>query len=69
MSSQDTGVTWIKSSYSTSDGGNCVEIGHRSTTDVAVRDSKAIDGPTLAFMPDTWQAFVGGVQRRAFSTH
>jgi len=48
---------WRKSSYSTGQGGNCVEVG-RSATAVAVRDTKDSDGgPVLRFPPSAWQVF------------
>jgi hypothetical protein len=59
-----TGAAWRKSSYSGSNGGNCVEIG---TTDlaVAVRDSKDPEGPRLAFAADTWKTFAEHVKAAA----
>ncbi|WP_030177458.1 DUF397 domain-containing protein [Spirillospora albida] len=41
-----THTKWRKSSYSTSNGGNCVELADVSGA-VAVRDSKDPDGPVL----------------------
>jgi hypothetical protein len=49
-------VTWRKSSYSSSSGDNCIEVGSSPRT-VAVRDSKDPNGPTLAFTSIGWQAF------------
>ena len=49
-------LTWRKSSYSTSNGGNCVEVAGTPHT-IAVRDSKKPDDTTLAFARDSWQAF------------
>ena len=61
-----TGARWRKSSYSSSNGGNCVEVAavarSGSARVVAVRDSKDPDGPVLAFTHAEWQAFVRGVQ-------
>ncbi|KQX57992.1 MULTISPECIES: DUF397 domain-containing protein [unclassified Streptomyces] len=56
--------TWTKSSYS---GGNgaCVEVKSPLVTAVAVRDSKAPEGPSLSFGPGTWTAFVGEVSNGA----
>ncbi|MER8103677.1 DUF397 domain-containing protein [Kitasatospora sp. NPDC094016] len=50
-------LAWIKSSYSSNEGGQCVEVAETPTV-VHVRDSKDKSGPQLAFEPATWQAFV-----------
>ncbi|MGP3951145.1 DUF397 domain-containing protein [Streptomyces sp. 7N604] len=52
-----TELEWIKSSYSSSDGPECVEIASIPGT-VHVRDSKDKQGPQLAFSPEEWAAFV-----------
>ena len=57
-------ITWRKASYSTGNGGNCVEVGTAPHT-VAVRDSKDPEGPKLAFTPSTWQAFTGALRGTA----
>ena len=47
---------WAASSYSTSNGGNCVQArdtGH----DVEVRDSKDPDGAVVTFTRAGWAAF------------
>ena len=49
-------LTWRKSSYSTSNGGNCVEVGTTPDT-VAIRDSKSPSGASLTFTPGKWLAF------------
>ncbi|MEU4820428.1 DUF397 domain-containing protein [Actinomadura citrea] len=41
-----TDIKWRKSSYSASNGGNCVELAG-AADGVAVRDSKDPDGPVL----------------------
>jgi hypothetical protein len=51
-----TRIRWRKSTYSSTNGGECVEVGTTART-VAVRDSKDPEGPKLAFTPGTWQAF------------
>lgn len=48
---------WFKSSYSGSDGGDCVEVAGRPDG-VRVRDSKAADRARLAVAPGAWSAFV-----------
>jgi hypothetical protein len=59
-------VTWRKSSYSGSSGGNCVEVAQFPASAIAMRDSKDPDGPQLVFTPDEWQAFVAGVKAGEF---
>jgi Domain of unknown function (DUF397) len=62
-------VTWRKASYSTSNGGNCIEVAVVPPSAVAVRDSKDPDGPKLAFTPDDWRAFVAGVKAGEFDLY
>ncbi|MFI9361228.1 DUF397 domain-containing protein [Kitasatospora sp. NPDC053057] len=50
-------MKWFKSSYSTSDGGECVEVASCPAA-IHVRDSKDKVGPTLTFSPEAWSAFV-----------
>ncbi|MFE2857067.1 DUF397 domain-containing protein [Streptomyces lavendulae] len=50
-----TPLKWFKSSYSGSEGGQCVEVATCTCTDsVHVRDSKVADGPTLTLAPAAW---------------
>ena len=55
-------LSWRKSSYSAANG-DCVEIGWPESTEVAVRDSKLVASPILAFSSARWQAFLGQVSR------
>jgi hypothetical protein len=57
---------WRKSSYSNGNGGACVEVARNLPDDVAVRDSKDPDGPTLAFAPEQWQSFTAQVKAGHF---
>ncbi|MFE9765215.1 DUF397 domain-containing protein [Streptomyces sp. NPDC005808] len=57
--------TFRKSSYSGQEG-NCVEVAATATGGRAVRDSKAQDGPLLAFNGEGWRAFVTGMQTGEF---
>ena len=50
-------TVWRKSSRSTSEG-NCVEVAHPAAPQVAVRDSKNPNGPTLTFPTPTWSLFL-----------
>lgn len=53
---------WRKSSYSGSNGGNCVEVGGHSRR-VLVRDTRqAGTGPVLRFSPDAWRKFADQVK-------
>lgn len=51
-------LTWIKSSYSSEEGGECVEVAASSAA-VHVRDSKAVTGPALTTDRTAWVAFIG----------
>jgi hypothetical protein len=58
-------LTWSKSSYSDSNGGNCVEVATGSTDTVPVRDSKDPHGPQLTFTPSAWTAFLTALRADA----
>jgi hypothetical protein len=63
-----TGAAWRKSSFSSGNGGACVEVAILPGASegggrlVALRDSKDPAGPALVFTPDEWQAFIAGVR-------
>jgi hypothetical protein len=61
-----TEATWIKSSYSGPTGGNCVEVAFLADGDVAVRNSRDLDGPALVFTRAEWDAFLGGARDGEF---
>jgi hypothetical protein len=54
---QPTQLQWFKSTYSSGEGGECVEIA-ADLAAIHVRDSKEHDGPQLAFARATWTGFV-----------
>ncbi|MER5839790.1 MULTISPECIES: DUF397 domain-containing protein [Streptomyces] len=56
-SGTDGKLEWIKSSYSTADGPDCVEVA-TAPAHILVRDSKAPDGPRLALTPAAWASFL-----------
>jgi hypothetical protein len=56
-------LSWFKSSYSGSDGGDCVEVAAAPGT-MHVRDSKDSGGPMLSFPHDAWSAFVAYAKRQ-----
>jgi hypothetical protein len=55
---------WCKSSYSGSNGGNCVEVAVLPGGKRAVRDSKNPDGPGLLFSRADWLVFTSGLKNR-----
>ena len=59
-------LTWRKSSYSGSNGGNCAEVADNLPGVVAMRDSKDPGGPVLAFTPDGWRAFTAAIKAGEF---
>ncbi|MFI7051360.1 DUF397 domain-containing protein [Streptosporangium canum] len=59
-------AVWRKSSRSSDNGGQCVEVADNLPGVVGVRDSKDPDGPKLLFTSAEWQSFVGGVKSGAF---
>ncbi|MEU5166916.1 DUF397 domain-containing protein [Streptomyces mutomycini] len=61
-------AAWRRSSYSNSDGGQCVEVSDTFADVVPVRDSKNPHGPALAFAADGWGAFVSAVKDDVLST-
>ncbi|MFE2064930.1 DUF397 domain-containing protein [Streptomyces sp. NPDC059467] len=59
-------LTWFKSSYSSNEGPECVEVAISPATPaptVHVRDSKDKDRGTLAFADASWAGFVRGISR------
>ena len=62
-SQQLRSATWRKSSYSSSSGGDCVEVAPL-TPHIAVRDSKNPEVGTLTLSPEAYAAFVGHVRAR-----
>ncbi|MFD9319129.1 DUF397 domain-containing protein [Streptomyces sp. NPDC060053] len=53
-----SGLAWFKSSYSGTEGGQCVEVA-ADTGVVHVRDSKAMAGPVVRVSREAWAGFVG----------
>ena len=67
LSQAELAALWRKATYSTGNGGNCVEVASNLPGIVAVRDSKDPDGPALAFSPEDWRAFTASVKAGRFS--
>lgn len=62
-----TGAAWRKSSYSSGNGGQCVEVATGLPAIVAVRDSQDPAGPALAFTPQQWAVFTSQVKHQGLS--
>jgi len=54
--------SWRTSSYSSGDGGQCVEVS--SSDKIMIRDTTDQHGPVLTFTADTWRAFMASVRQR-----
>ncbi|MEV8068464.1 MULTISPECIES: DUF397 domain-containing protein [unclassified Streptomyces] len=59
--SSEPTLNWFKSSHSAPDGAACVEIALTSAS-VHVRDSKALQGPDVAFRSRPWTTFINTVE-------
>jgi hypothetical protein len=55
-------LTWVKSSYSGSQGGNCVEVAANVKDRVFVRDTKDREGAVLGFPEAPWRRFAAEVK-------
>ncbi|WP_375781928.1 DUF397 domain-containing protein [Streptomyces zingiberis] len=55
-------LMWVKSSYSGTNGGDCVEVSLSPGT-VHLRDSKSPGGPDLRLRNGAWFAFLAHVRR------
>lgn len=51
-------ATWRRSSYSNTNGGECVEVADGYTDLVPVRDSKAPTKPALTVSTASWLPFI-----------
>lgn len=61
-----TDVEWRKSSYSSSNGGDCIEVATGIPGLTPVRDSKDPHGPALLFPAAAWAAFVSATAAGVF---
>jgi hypothetical protein len=57
---------WRKSSYSSGDGGSCVEVLDGHASGVPVRDSKTPHGPALVVPAASWTSFVTAIKAGSF---
>ena len=60
LAAPDNGALLWRTSTRSGAAGNCVQAA-RTSTAVAVRDSKDPDGPMLKFAADAWRDFVTGI--------
>ncbi|MFI0895903.1 DUF397 domain-containing protein [Streptomyces sp. NPDC020983] len=58
------GLAWFKSSYSGTEGGQCVEVAAAPAV-VYIRDSKDVGGPVLTVSRAAWAEFVHMAAKRA----
>jgi len=64
-----TGAAWRKSSFSSGNGGACVEVAilHAAAEGggdtIALRDSKNTSGPALLFTPGAWREFTRAIRQ------
>jgi hypothetical protein len=61
-----TNALWRKSSFSSANGSNCVEVAEVAEA-MAVRDSKDRHGSALLFTPTSWTAFIDAVRADHFT--
>jgi hypothetical protein len=60
---EESGMNWRKASYSSGNGGACVEVATRSATGrVLVRDTTDRQGPVLAVSADAWARFTADLK-------
>lgn len=62
------GPAWFKSSYSSEQGGACLEVA-ASAAHVLVRDSKDPEAGALAHSPAAWAAFTARVPGTSEHAH
>ncbi|MET9762398.1 DUF397 domain-containing protein [Streptomyces sp. NPDC006372] len=55
-----TALEWFKSSYSSGEGGACLEVATHPTA-IHIRDSKTPTTPHLTITPAAWTAFLSSV--------
>ncbi|GAA4207254.1 hypothetical protein GCM10022252_70650 [Streptosporangium oxazolinicum] len=66
MSLTQSNLTWRKSSLSSAEGQNCLEVAALPNEGQALRDSKDPCGPILKLTSGEWSAFVSGVRNGEF---
>ncbi len=59
-------VTWRKASFSSTNGGDCIELGEGLADVTPVRDSKDPHGPALLFTAEAVAAFLAAIKSDEF---
>jgi hypothetical protein len=60
---EKSGVNWRKASYSSANGGACVEVAARPAADrVLVRDTTDRQGPVLVVTAEAWARFTANLK-------
>ncbi|MFF3753530.1 DUF397 domain-containing protein [Streptomyces sp. NPDC002018] len=67
MSSSERVMRWRKSSYSSGQQGECLEVAD-GYANIPVRDSKNPTGPTLHFQPTDWTTFIASLKAKNLTT-
>jgi hypothetical protein len=60
------GARWQKSSFSGNGNNNCVEMAALPTGEIAVRNSRDPDGPTLIYTRAEFEALIRGARNGDF---
>ncbi|MFE7129175.1 DUF397 domain-containing protein [Streptomyces sp. NPDC057617] len=61
MSSSERFIGWRKSSYSSNEQGECLEVAD-GYANIPVRDSKNPAGPALLFQTNDWSTFITAIK-------
>ncbi|TMR13735.1 DUF397 domain-containing protein [Nonomuraea turkmeniaca] len=65
MHNHPSKAAWRKSTFCNG-ADACVEVAPLANGNVALRDSKAQDGPVLVFTPEEWAVFLNGARAGEF---
>ncbi|MFC6080490.1 DUF397 domain-containing protein [Sphaerisporangium aureirubrum] len=63
MDLTQSSLPWRKSSHSTANSENCVEVAQLADGARAIRDSKTPSGPVLIFSGKEWRTFAEDIKR------
>ncbi len=60
-------MNWRKSNYSSSNGGECVEVADNGSR-ILIRDTKNKAGAILRFSPDAWRYFAKQIKNASLAS-